>query len=90
MSRALLQYLLPLILPTVLYLIWALVVRNSGSGRRLATVMREGPWFWLIIAGLILAGGSLVFTALTSGGMPSGTYIAPRLENGRVIPGRIE
>ncbi len=90
MSRALLQYLLPLILPTVLYMIWALSVRDSASGRKMATVIREGPWFWLILAGLVLAGASLVVTALISGGDAGGTYIAPRWENGRVIPGRIE
>jgi bacteriorhodopsin len=90
MSRVLLQYLLPLILPTVLYLIWALAVRDSGSGRKLATILREGPWFWLIVAGMLLAGASLVFTALSRGGDPSGRYVAPRLENGRVIPGHIE
>lgn len=90
MSRALLQYLLPLILPTVLYLIWALAIRNSGSGKRLATILREGPWFWLIVAGMLLAGASLVFTALSRGGDPSGRYVAPRLEDGRVVPGHIE
>ncbi|MDZ3836321.1 MAG: DUF6111 family protein [Rhodospirillales bacterium] len=90
MSRVLLQYLLPLILPTVLYLIWALAVRDSGSGRKMATIIREGPWFWLIVAGMLLAGASLVFTALSRGGDPTGRYIAPHLENGRVVPGRIE
>lgn len=90
MSRALLQYLVPLILPTVLYLIWALAIRDSGSGRKFATIVREGPWFWLIVAGLVLAGGSLVFSALSRGGDPTGTYVAPRLEDGRVIPGHVE
>lgn len=90
MSRALLQYLLPLILPTVLYLIWALLIRDSGSGRKLATILREGPWFWLILAGLVLAGASLVATALIGGGNIEGTYIPPRWEDGRVVPGRIE
>jgi bacteriorhodopsin len=90
MSRALLQYLLPLILPTVLYFIWALAIRDSGSGKKLATILREGPWFWLIVAGMLLAGASLVFTALSRGGDPGGRYIAPRLEDGRVVPGHIE
>jgi hypothetical protein len=39
---------------------------------------------------MLLAGASLVFTALSRGGEPGGRYIAPRLENGRVIPGHIE
>jgi bacteriorhodopsin len=90
MSRVLLQYLLPLILPTVIYLIWALAIRDSGSGKKLATILREGPWFWLIVAGMLLAGASLVFTALSRGGDPTGRYVAPRLEDGRVIPGHIE
>lgn len=90
MSRALLQYLLPLILPTVLYLAWALLVRDSDSGRKLTAIVRDGPWFWLIVAGVVLAGASLVFTALVGGGDIDGTYIPPRWEGGRVVPGRIE
>jgi hypothetical protein len=39
---------------------------------------------------MVLAGASLVFTALSRGGDPTGRYIAPHLENGRVVPGRIE
>lgn len=90
MSRVLLQYLLPLILPTVLYLLWAVAIRDSGSGKKIATIIAESPWYWLFVAGLVLAAGTLVVTALTNGGAPGGTYIPPVWKDGRVIPGRVE
>lgn len=90
MSRALLQYLLPLVLPTVLYLIWAVSIRDSGSGKKLATIIAESPWFWLIVAGLAVAAGSLIVTALVSGGEAGSTYVAPVWKDGRIIPGHIK
>jgi hypothetical protein len=34
--------------------------------------------------------GGLVYTALSIGGVAGGAYIAPRYEDGRIVPGRIE
>lgn len=89
MSRILLQYLLPLLLPTVLWLIWYFAV-----GRRRPTAdggpsrLEHGPWFWLILAGVVLLGASLGYTALTLGLDPnSGTYVAPHLQDGKIVPG---
>ena len=91
MSRVLLQYLLPLLLPTILWLIWYFAIGQrraaaDGTTSRLA----HGPWFWLVLGGLGLLGLSLIYTALTHGFDPSGTYVAPRLEDGRVVPGHVE
>jgi amino acid transporter len=52
--------------------------------------LQEGPWFWLILAGFVLMAGGLVYTALSTGGDAGGAYIAPRYEDGRIVPGRIE
>ena len=66
MSRILLQYLLPLILPTAIWLIWFVAVgRNRPAADGSLSKLQHGPWFWLILAGLALLGGSLVYTALT-------------------------
>lgn len=91
MTRILIEYVLPLVLPSVLYVIWWQV-----SGRRTAaaggtpSLLREGPWFWLVLAGLALTAAVLIAVALTHGAGPGGTYIPPRLEDGRVVPGRVE
>ena len=89
MTRILLQYLLPLILPTLVYLLW---VRIAGRARTVEGVNRlasEGPWLWLIVAGVVLMGAVLAASAWTGGSGPTGTYVAPRWEGGRVVPGHV-
>ena len=90
MTRLLLNYLLPLILPTLLFLLWAWFARRRQASGGVAQQLSSGPWFWLIMAGVVLAAGGLIYTALTHGGDPGGIYVAPRFEDGRVVPGRIE
>ena len=51
MTRLLLQVVLPIALPFVIYVIWRLVTRGRPG---LANIFQEGPWFWLIGAGLLL------------------------------------
>lgn len=91
MSRVLLQYLLPLLLPTVLYLVWWWTLgRRQLAGSGPQPRLTEGPWFWLIICGVALMAGGLVFTALTSSEPAGGRYVAPHVVNGRVVPGHFE
>ena len=84
MSRILLQILLPLLLPTVAYFLWALLGRPGAHN-----VLEDTPWFWLIIVGVVLMGGALVATALTQGVDPGSQIIQPRLEDGRVVPAQV-
>lgn len=91
MIRVLLEELLPLLLPTLVYLLWW-----AFFGRQRRTVTGEtkpwydGPWFWLILAGVGLSGAMLFYTAMHTGGAPTGTFVAPRYQDGRVIPGHID
>ncbi len=80
MTRILLTYVLPLLLPTALYLLW---LRFAGGGAR-----REVPWMWLAIAGLGLAAMVLSGLAL-SGGDKDGIYEPPHVENGKIVPGHV-
>lgn len=88
MTRVLLQYLLPLILPTLLYLGWAWLNQRRSAGP--VEQLREGPWFWLVLAGVALMAAALVATALMSGVEPGTRIIAPKYEDGRVIPWHTE
>lgn len=89
MSRVLLQYVLPLLLPTIIWILWWLMLgRHAANG--VVTRLEHGPWFWLILGGLALLGLSLIFTAMTHGFDPRGKYVPPHWENGHVVPGRIE
>lgn len=91
MSRVFLQYVLPLFLPTIIWLFWWLAFgRNRSSAEGANIRIEQGPWFWLILGGLALLGLSLIYTAITHGFDPRGTYVAPRWEGGRVVPGRVE
>ncbi|MCW8836387.1 MAG: DUF6111 family protein [Rhodospirillales bacterium] len=85
--RILLQYILPFLAPLALYLAWFFL-----WGRRHEKALpdwKSGPWFWLIIAGFLLAASGLVFMSF-SGDDPGGVYHAPRYEDGRIIPGHVK
>jgi hypothetical protein len=91
MSRALLQIVLPLLLPTLLYLVWAVLIhKNGGNDEEELRWLRRGPWLWLILGGVVLMAIALSVTAWISGVDLTGTYLPPRIENGRVVPGRFE
>ncbi len=70
--RALFQILIPLLLPTVLYLVWVRLSRRQkeGAGGMVQT-LSEGPVGWLIASGLVLVIISLVALALTQNRYPS-------------------
>ena len=88
MTRILLHYVLPLALPAVLYVGWALIARRRGQtvAESLAG-LRQGPWFWLILPGFALMIAGLIAFGLLSGSGPDDDYAPPRYEDGKVIPG---
>ncbi len=84
----LLKYLLPFLLPALLFVLWVWLTRRDEGrfGERIA----NGPWFWLIIGGVVCAAVVLSVTALTTGGEPGSTIVPPRYEDGRVVPAEIK
>ena len=91
MSRMLLQFLLPLLLPAAVYFGWLWLANRTGKGQAGESMqLQEGLWFWLVAAGLALMVGGLVFTALIGQGHVEGTYAPPRFEGGRVVPGTVK
>lgn len=88
MSRILLQYLLPLVLPSLVFFLWAWLARRRVAGG-IAAQLQQGPWFWLIVAGFVLMAGGLIYTALNQGGEAGSRLIPPRYEGGRVVPAEI-
>ncbi len=89
MIRIFLHYIVPLLLPFVIYGGWlALARRRAGPAG--ARDWRDAPWTWLAITGLGLLSMSLVGLALMSGSPPGGTYIAPQYIDGEIVPGRVE
>jgi len=89
MIRIFLHYVLPILLPTVLYLGWLAFARRRArvAGGKVPG-FDEGPWFWTILLGLVLMFGGLVTWGLFGGDAPGSVYQPPRYENGKVSPGR--
>jgi len=93
MIQKLLTIGLPLLSPFAVYLVW------SWATRRRALAESEGealpawqnlPWTWLIIASAALTSLALVLTAVIDGGGEPGEHRTPRVEDGKLIPGRME
>jgi len=90
MTRILLHYVLPLLLPTLLFFAWSMIARRRRAGAGPAAGMRDAPWMWLALAGVVLLGASLATLALTGGADPGKTYESPRYEDGRIVPGQFK
>jgi heme A synthase len=93
MIRIFLIYVLPLIAPSALYILWCLwqIKRSSGTVEGdVRSVVRRAPWVKLAAIGTGLLVLVLVIAALTGGEPPHEAYSPPHLENGRVVPGEIQ
>ena len=83
--RILLQVVLPLVAPIIIYSIWSYwEAKRQGKG---LPSWEDGNWFWAIVVGVFLSAATLIYFA-TTGANPDTEYRSPRLENGQIIPGR--
>jgi hypothetical protein len=82
MLRILLQYLLPLLLPFLVYIVWVALTRGRSPGW-----LRGAPWPHLAGAGVALMAASLLAWNLLSGAPPEAVYIPPHVEDGEIVPG---
>jgi len=99
MLRVILTIVLPLVLPTAVYLLWMRLThwspgRSQGSeqGLERGEPVRWSalPWVWLAAAGALLLALVLFVVTVHFGNPQPGTYEPPRMENGRIVPGHIE
>ena len=89
MPRELLTLFVPLVLPTLLYLVWLRAARWSQAGGA-AAAWRTLPWVWLGISGVGLAAVVLFVVTVHFGTSVPGVYVPPHVENGRIVPGHIQ
>ena len=91
MVRIFLTVVLPLVLPTVGYALYVLVVerrrREAEETHSPAPWWATAPWPWLVLAGVAAMAVTLGSVALTSGVPPHTPYTPARVEDGRVIHG---
>jgi uncharacterized protein DUF6111 len=100
MFRVFFTIVLPLVLPTALYLVWIQLAHWSSGGsspgsqeeseRGAAVRWAALPWVWLAAAGAVLLALVLFVVTVHFGNPQPGTYVPPRWENGRIVPGHIE
>jgi heme A synthase len=93
MIRIFLIYVLPLLAPSLLYVLWRLwqIKRSSGTIEGdVKSVVRNAPWVKLAAIGTGLLMLVLAVAALTGGEPPHEAYNPPHLENGRIVPGEIQ
>jgi hypothetical protein len=88
MLRVLLTVVLPLLLPTAIYVAWIGFV--SRSTNREALRFGALPLVWLALAGVVLLAAVLVTISVHFGDPVRGRYVPPRYENGEVVPPHIE
>ncbi|HEY0104680.1 MAG TPA: DUF6111 family protein [Rhizomicrobium sp.] len=84
MTRTILERLLLFALPFVAYGAYLLLARLRPQ-----PVGRRHPWMLLIIAGLVLVAASFLAWGFTEGEPTVGTYVAPHVVNGKVVPGYV-
>jgi hypothetical protein len=85
--RILLTFLLPLLLPTMIYAVWLYTTRPGQFVT--PWPWRALPWSWLLIAGLGLMVLMFYSVGARFGGDVEGTYVPPQNIDGRVVPGHI-
>jgi hypothetical protein len=96
MLRVFFTIVLPLVLPTALYLVWLRVANWSPRGAPQEAQQGETvqwaalPWVWLAGAGALLLAIVLFVVTVHFGTSQPGTYVPPHSENGRIVPGHIE
>jgi hypothetical protein len=89
--RPLVQVLLPLIAPTLLFLAYAWYMRRRAValGHPEPPPWTQGPWGWLILAGALLSAGSLV-ALFGDAQHESGRYTPAKAVDGRIVPGHVD
>jgi len=91
MSRIVFSYIVPFLMPAAVYLAWVWYrTRYAEQHGGEAPKLEQGPWPLLLFIGAVFAFMVLGATALIRGGSPDDTYVPPRLENGKLIPGHLE
>jgi hypothetical protein len=97
MMRIVIENVLLFLLPTLVYLAYAVVTREratndpaTGVSTQQPGLLDDAPLLYLFAAGVFLVIATLVMFGSNSGGKPDQAYHPPVIKDGRVEPGRIE
>lgn len=91
MIRILLTFVVPLLLPFVVYAVWGWLRRRQALARGEPLPDLKGPpVVWLGALGLVLVALVLGGLSLQRGEGTLGRYAPPHVENGRIVPGTMK
>ncbi len=88
MTRILITYVLPLVLPALVWYLWHRFRPHRPGELEVKKGWAAAPWPQLSVAGLILLTLTLGSIALLVGGDPGEVYEPARVIDGEVVPGR--
>ncbi|HEX2840378.1 hypothetical protein [Hyphomicrobium sp.] len=98
MIRTVIENFLLFLLPTLLYLAWALFQRTRAEARGESTsedritagLLDDAPFLWLFVGGALLVIVTLAAFGSSSGGKPGQHYQPSVLKDGQIQPSHIE
>jgi len=82
--RNALSILIPLLAPTLLYLLL-----KRGQGHSPAIAAKNAPWIWLAGGGVALAAAVLSIWGLSTGAPPTSDYRPAQFKDGKVVSGEL-
>ena len=85
MIRRIVYEILLFLLPFGLYFVYWRVAKRDESAPA-----PTHPWTILFASGLVLVAASFLVWGITEGAGERGLYVPPHLEDGKVVPGRVE
>ena len=89
MLRIVIQQLLLFLLPLILYVIYVAAMRQRAQATGgVKPNWEDGPWFWLVAAGVGLSIGAFVTLGFVGGASTESDYIPPRIIDGKILPGQ--
>ena len=88
MIRIVIENLLLILLPTLLYI--AYIYLTAGKKGTKQAALNDAPFVWLFLAGVALAVSVLLFFGTVSGGKPGQAYSPPVYRDGVIVPGHLD
>ncbi|MBU1212724.1 MAG: hypothetical protein KJ587_15840 [Alphaproteobacteria bacterium] len=88
MIRVVIENVLLLLLPTILYL--AFIYISGGRKGSNQGVLDDAPLIWLFLAGVGLALAVIMMFGTLEGSAPGQGYRPPEFRDGKIVPGEVE
>lgn len=91
MTRILFTIVLPLAAPFLAWWLYLLFARRRArhAGEPDPPGWTKAPWLLIGLTGIVLMAATLLLFRATGGGEAWRDYEAPRLEDGRIVPGGV-